>query len=57
MEEFQSLQVIMGHLHFKLGRVAVPTKHPKNDVNAAVDYLSTVVKGLWLACAMKVSFL
>ena len=37
----------------RLGRRAVK-QDPKKDVNACVDFLETVVKGHWLACACNV---
>lgn len=37
----------------RLGRTAVK-QDPKKDVNASVDFLETVVKGHWLACACDV---
>ena len=38
----------------KLSRSPVPNKEPKKDVNASIDFLNTVVKGHWLACACDV---
>lgn len=38
----------------KLSRSSVPNKEPKKDVNASIDFLNTVVKGHWLACACDV---
>ena len=36
-----------------LNRVAV-TNEPKRDVDATVDFLQTVIKGHWLACACQI---
>ena len=43
----------LGFFRNKLNRIAV-TKEPKKDVNATLDFLDTVIKGHWLACACNV---
>ena len=37
----------------RLNRIAV-TKDPKKEVDATIDFLYTVLKGHWLACACNI---
>lgn len=58
---YVQLQVAWGVLYYgtlsffkhKLGRKTVTRDH-KKDVNAILDFLETVVKGHWLACACNI---
>ena len=37
----------------QLNRVAV-SNDPKKEVNATIDFLFTIIKGHWLACACEI---